>query len=75
MSEVDWFMGAWATFCELGALRGKSSAKTSQLVLELSKRGIALWFFSSAKQEILRKGYTVMESLSDHMSVSSLRCA
>lgn len=55
------------TLCELHALRGNSFEETWQLVLGSSKYGTGLSFFSSAKQDILGKGYTVVDSFGDHM--------
>lgn len=55
------------TLCNLGALRGEGSEDKLYSVLESSKQGMGLLIFSSTKWDILRQGYSAMESFADHI--------
>lgn len=55
MSKMAWFMGAFATLRDLGALREKSSERMWRFVLESSKHGMRRWF-SSGRCSRLGKG-------------------
>lgn len=68
--KITWLMGGWATFRELGALSGKSLEETWQMVLDSSKHGIGLSYFSSAKPDILRRGTPWSNHLLPHVSLS-----
>lgn len=69
-SLVHWFMKAWVALRGLNVIREKSSEEKRQLVLESSKQASTVWDcrFSSAKGDILRKGYTVMKSFATDIS-------
>lgn len=64
--QMAWDTGAWTTLFELGSLHGKRSEEICQLVLDSSKHSTGLLVFSSGKHDILGKGFTVMESFTDH---------
>lgn len=60
MHKMTWLVGAMGNLRKLGTLREKSLEETWQIVPESNRHSIGLSFFSSARRDILRKGYMVM---------------
>lgn len=61
------FVGAWAMLSMLGSPFAKLSEEVWRVVMNSNKNFSRLSFFSSAKQDNMSIGYTIIESFVDHL--------
>lgn len=65
--DMDSFMGAWEKLCNLGAVCSNLLEGTWQMVINLHKKVQRLLLFSSARHNIMCKGYPVPEFFANNL--------
>lgn len=69
------FMEGWELLHDLDLFRGKSSEEACWVAMDVYMNVLRLYSLSLAKDNIMDKGYMVIESLSDHLHSSPLQHA